>query len=148
MVLTVEPRPHIKNQVDLQYCTQEVLPAINARLMCEKGVSRTSAALINSSSSPAATFPQNRTLNIAQLDNYHAQLGTGWHPPVDGWLDGRRQPAAANGGAGTRARARAHTSTRLWSTARRWILMSANCRTAAKTCRSWIILSSPHRHRR
>lgn len=89
MVLTVEPRPHIKNQVDSQYCTQEVLPAINARLMCEKGVSWTSAPLINSSSSPAATSSQNRTLNIVHLDNYHAQLRPRWHRRwTDGWMDG------------------------------------------------------------
>lgn len=57
--------------------------------MCEKGVSWTSAPLINSSSSPAATSPQNRTLNIAQLDNYHAQLRPGWHRRwTDGWMDG------------------------------------------------------------
>lgn len=36
MVIMVKPGPHIKDLVDSQYCTQETLPAINARLMCEK----------------------------------------------------------------------------------------------------------------
>lgn len=62
--------------------------------MCEKGVSWTSAPLINSSSSPAATSPQNRTLNIVHLDNYHAQLRPRWRRRwTDGWMDGIGLPA-------------------------------------------------------